>query len=237
MASPRPPLPDFSRHLLLDRDQIARCLNLTHPREIDAVLDDLASRLTHAWIFLRDVDRNLSTAKQRTTLRTLQQNATLDADQIHGLDPSVANRIGSHLPGGPQQLLYGETSARAIMVSIRKALVELRKPARGRPSGTDRLALRQLALGIAIVWTERTGRPPTRTYDASARAERGAFHDFVVLVIKAIPLRLRKTAKGGTRAVDHIVRLAIAEYYAAIESGDPTRARGNIDERLWLGPR
>jgi hypothetical protein len=65
----RAPLPNISKRLLRNRELIADHLGLIDPQEIDAAIEDLASRLTHAWSFVRQVDRNLSIAKQRAELR------------------------------------------------------------------------------------------------------------------------------------------------------------------------
>ena len=69
MAAHRAPLPNFSKRLLRNRELIVDHLGLIDPQEIDAAIEDLASRLTHAWTFVHDVDRNLSIAKQRAGLR------------------------------------------------------------------------------------------------------------------------------------------------------------------------
>src|SRR5438128_1030754 len=125
MTSPRPPLPDFSKRLLRSRELIAGHLSLVDPQEIHAAIDDLASRLTYAWTFVRDVDRNLSVAQQHAELRRLQRASSIDSTELHQLDPAVVNRLGKYLPGGTQQLLYGQPSAQEIKNAIRKALVQL----------------------------------------------------------------------------------------------------------------
>lgn len=109
---------------------------------------------------------------------------------------------------------------------------------RGRRPGSANWASRQLGLGLAMIWFEQTGRPPTRRFDGyGEQGEHGPYHAFVLTVVDILPKTLRATRKGHTPAVDHLVRTSITEFNAARASPDEARRRGLLDARLWLGAR
>ena len=109
---------------------------------------------------------------------------------------------------------------------------------RGRPSGSANWASRQLGLGLATIWSEQTGTPPTRRVDAYGDGrEHGPYRTFVACVLDALPRRLRATRKGNVPEIDHLVRVSIEEFKAARASSDKLRQTGLLEERRWIGTR
>ena len=234
MKSHRPPLPAFARLLSLRHDAIADALDLNDPEEIGAAISDLDYFLTLAWTFLRDVDRNASIPRQRIELKRLLRSPRFDAATMHSLDPALANRIGCYLDGGTLRLLYGRPAPKEILDAARRALRQFPHRKRGRPADTGSLAFRQLALGLATVWRDHTGKIPTRSYSQAKGGEFGPFRDFVELVAMVIPAFIGALPQAPAPQVDHLVRTAIAEFHAAARLRDPNRLRGHIDEAAWL---
>jgi hypothetical protein len=121
----------------------------------------------------------------------------------------VARRRGRRLPG-------------AIVTNPRPI---------GRPIGSGNVAVLQLHLSLATLWHRLTGRPAARAWDFYRRgAEYGPYHDFVQLVVSAMPLRIRPVRKG---AVPRSVRMGVDEAKRVRSAGDEYRRRGLVDTALW----
>lgn len=101
----------------------------------------------------------------------------------------------------------------------------------GRPAGAKNFSAQQYALGLAMIWFEYTGRPPSR-YEP--KAERGGYVRFVELLVDAAPPRLRRSADGRRPAIDYLVRTSVLLFRAAQLSKEEYRRRGLLDEREWL---
>ena len=231
----RPPLPAFKRLLEHRREKISEVLKLQDPQELDAALSDLDYFLTVTWTFVRDVDRNASVPKQRHELKRLIRTRCFDAEEMHNIDPALANRIGVFLTGGTLRLLYGRTAPMEVEAAARQALRQFPHQTRGRPLNSVSLAFRQFALGLATVWRDHRGTAPTRIYSVYRSREYGPFRDFVELIANTIPASVRAPRGRRIPEVDYLVRAAIEEFHAAAISKDPRRLRGHIDERAWLG--
>lgn len=109
-----------------------------------------------------------------------------------------------------------------------------RRPKRGRPPGAHNFAARQLGLELAMIWFERTGRPPTR-HESRLRSDRASFTEFVIAIAELMPLMFRKSGSSRMPDVEYLVRKVIADLRAARSAPDEYRRRGLIDERAWLG--
>jgi hypothetical protein len=107
-------------------------------------------------------------------------------------------------------------------------------PARGRPRGSEDLALRQLGLGLAQLWLDLTGRQPGRRYSWATKREYGPYREFVQRVVDLPPRSLRVRRKGAVPSVDFLVRASIDELRAAQNAPEEYRRRGLIDEGRWL---
>jgi hypothetical protein len=236
-------VPDFDIRLRSRRPEIARALALdatdeAAARELDAALDDLAYWLKRSWLFLRHADRNASIAAQRSILAELVAKPVESLATLEELDPAVFVRIGSHLcadgrRSGPMRLLTGAASVEEVRHAISSALNGLGRAHRGRPPNTDSLALRQLAYGLAAVWTSVTGSAPARRVEFKGHREYGPFRTFVAVVLDAVPRQLRMTSKGGVRGVDFIARLGVDSHRAAQKSAKPSQPFGPLEDNRW----
>jgi hypothetical protein len=106
----------------------------------------------------------------------------------------------------------------------------------GRPSGAQNFAARQLGLELAVIWFERTGRPPTR-YESNLRSHETSFTEFVAAIAGMMPLMFRKASPSPMLGVEYLVRTSIADFRAAKAAPEEYRRRGLIDEQLWLGSK
>ncbi len=236
-------LPNFAQRLESRREDIARSLwpdpnNEADGREIDAALEDLAYWLNRSWLFLRHADRNASIAVQRKVLADLAANPVTDIRGLDDLDPAVLIRIGSHLTDdgpqrGPFRVMIGAVTVQEIREAILSALNSLGTARRGRPPGTDSLALRQLAYGLAAVWASYSGSAPARRVAFDDHNEYGPFRTFVASVLDALPRRIRMTRKGGVRGVDFIVRLGVQGFRAAQTGPASMRPFGPLEDSRW----
>jgi hypothetical protein len=154
------------------------------------------------------------------------------------LDPAVLIRIGSHLGAdgrqtGPFRLMTGAASVEEVRLAVSSALEGLGRVHRGRPPNTDSLALRQLAYGLAAVWTSVTGSAPARRVTIKGHHEYGPYRTFVATVLDALPRHLRTTRKGAVRGVDFIARLGVESYRAAQTAASPTQPFGPLEDTRW----
>ena len=238
-------LPETKTMLRLNclRDEIAAALGLDEPKEIDAALEDISTVLARSWLLFSQVDQGLSTAKQRQVLRRMTGAELSEREKLGALDHAVVARLGMYVAGGTARLMLHTDPLSAEEVEIARLRALESVPAtRGRPQQTASLGLKQLALGLAVIWAETTGKAPTRTVKLiptrepdlrgaqdDRYVEAGPFHEFVRVVLSVVPRRVRP-------AVDNVVRLAIAEREAAVrDTGRGTIPLGLIDEATWLG--
>lgn len=225
------------------RDQIAASLGLDEPAEIDAAVEEISALLARSWLLLSQVDQSPSSAKQRQVLEQVTGTMLSDREFLGRLDNAVVARLGMYVTGGTARLmLHDDRLCEKEMEAARLRALEEIPPKRGRPQQTASLALKQLALGLAVIWAEQTGKVPTRTVKLIPTAEpdlrgaqddryveAGAFHAFVGVVLSVLPAPIRP-------APDYVVRVAIAEREASLDPGaSRSSPPGLIDEALWLG--
>ena len=176
---------------------IRRTLLVNDDTEIAAAADEvdtLFSRCLH----LVDVDEGASTAEQRRILDRLTPEILQSPDDI---DPAVRARIGMFLRSGPAPLFgAGEMpDDHELASAIADARMSLEPAPRGRPAETGSLAAEQLALGLAAIWRDWTGRRPAREVrsdEITGRySEGGPFHRFVSDILALAPEELRQPRK------------------------------------------
>jgi hypothetical protein len=102
----------------------------------------------------------------------------------------------------------------------------IRKP--GRPRGAANFAARQFGLGLAMIWWENTGRPPSR-YEGH-----GTYAEFVDLIASAVPRRVRRNPGAELPSIEYLVRESVRDFRLARASNEEYRRRGLLDERTWL---
>ncbi len=102
--------------------------------------------------------------------------------------------------------------------------------------GAQNFAARQFGLGLAILWWEHTGRPPSR-YAPRLGSIQGSYTEFVGMIADALPPPARQASATALPGVEYLVRTSIKDFRAARNAPDEQRQRGLIDEGLWLsGP-
>ena len=101
----------------------------------------------------------------------------------------------------------------------------------GRPTGAKNFSAQQYGLGLAMIWFEHTGRPPSR-YEP--KAAHGGYIRFVELVVEAAPPRLRRSPGEHPPAIDYLVRTSVMSFRVARISNEEYRRRGLLDEGEWL---
>jgi hypothetical protein len=104
---------------------------------------------------------------------------------------------------------------------------------RGRPANAQNFAARQLGLGLALIWSEQTRRPPSR-YESTTKVTHRSYTAFVAAIAAVVPMLFRKTVPSALPDVEYLVRTSIRDYRAAMAAPDEYRRRGLIDEQLWL---
>ena len=216
---------------------IARSLELDDPAELAGAATDVRI-LWDRCLSLVEVDEGASLAEQRRVLDGLQPDSLKDGSDI---DSAVLARIGMFLQGGPGPLFgAGDLPDHDDLASaIAHARMSLDPASRGRPPGTASLAAEQLALGLAAIWRDWTGRRPARevrTDEITGRySEGGPFHHFVSEILALAPEELRQPRKGQAPSPDYVVRRAIEALKEADQRGTEQAQRGLIDETRWLG--
>jgi len=227
-------LPSIHR-VAIRRVEIAKALHLEDESEVTGAIEDLSHAIYSALLVFRQVDRLASEAKQRQTLRRLSKVRKPTMALLDQQDARVENRIASHLPKRVELPKGSEPSPGQIKAAIAAALISLGPKKEGRSRGTLSLAQRQFALGLAVVWVNYRGLPPTRRYDFYKKKEYGPFFDFVELMLSTLPVRFRRMKiKGNLKKPRSLVTMACTEYRLAKKSRDPTRLRGNLSEARWL---
>jgi hypothetical protein len=226
----------IASRLRKNRNPIGVSLGIEDQKRELEVLKDLRELFLRCYAFLLEVDRSASSAQQRINLIAFCDRNNFTITAVCNLDPATYNRVARHYPGDLDPT-GSRISDNALRVAIDRAIEELDPPRRGRPKGTDNIALRQFALGLAHIYHTHTGNVPTRIRDAYATSnpEYGPFKDFVTLILNLLPKVLRSIKSGGRNGPDYLIRLAIDEYHTGRESGDPRRCY-LIDEALWLAP-
>jgi hypothetical protein len=104
---------------------------------------------------------------------------------------------------------------------------------RGRTRGSVNFAARQLGLGLAVVWSEQTGRPPSRC-ESRPGSQRPSYTNFVAAIAVLVPMLFRKTEPSVLPDVEYLVRVSIRDYRAAMAAPEEYRRRGLLDEHQWL---
>ncbi|MCG8038456.1 MAG: hypothetical protein JAZ19_15610 [Candidatus Thiodiazotropha taylori] len=204
----------INRRLVRHRDAIAAILELTEHTEIDAVLNNLSSKLRRCWSLLRDVNKAGSEAQVYHTLKyLLAKRGQLD-HTVWEIDPTTRALIEEHHPDGPCALESRPTNSKRLRQATEAAFESLEKPKRGRPKATINYAQHALSKGLAEVYENATGRVPGRSvvlgtlegtdsdghYQyAPEYKEQGPFHAFVSLVISLIPRQLQPSEEEVTR--------------------------------------
>jgi len=112
----------------------------------------------------------------------------------------------------------------------RRRAVEAGGHKAGRPAGAANFAAQQYGLGLAMIWFEYTGRPPSRY---ASKALHGGYPRFVERLVDTAPPRLR-AADGPPPSVEYLVRTSIALFRAARRAPEEYRRRGLLDEQEWL---
>ena len=204
--------------------------------EITAAAHDIQVLFDRCLLYV-PLDEGASLADQRKALDKLTPERIREGEEI---DDAVKARVAMFLRGKPMALFTGHDlpDDADLTSAIARARMSLDPIPRGRPAGTMSLVAVQLALGLAYIWKEWTGGPPTRSVfvdPKSARySEGGPFHTFVKAVVSVAPSGLRKPRKGRLPSVDHLVRLAKHQFDLA-EAKDLEGFRGLLEESLWLG--
>ena len=116
-------------------------------------------------------------------------------------------------------------------VPRRRRAVEAAGRKAGRPPGAANFAARQYGLGLAMIWFQYTGRPPSRY---ASKALHGGYPGFVEWLVAMAPPRLRRAAGGEVPSVDYLVRTSIALFRLALRAPEEYRRRGLLDEQEWL---
>jgi hypothetical protein len=104
---------------------------------------------------------------------------------------------------------------------------------RGRTRGSVNFAARQLGLGLAVIWNEQTGRPPSRR-ESRPGSHRPSYPNFVAAIAVLVPMLFRKTEPSALPDVEYLVRVSIRDYRAAMAAPEEYRRRGLLDEQQWL---
>lgn len=204
----------IDRRLNHHRTAIAKVLELTEDTEIDAVLNNLSSKLRRCWSLLRDVNKAGSEAQVYRTLEyLLAKRGQLD-HTVWEIDPATRALIEDHHPNGPCALESTPTSSKRLRQAAEAAFESLEKPKRGRPKATINYAQHALSKGLAEVYGNATGKTPGRSVVVETQEgtdsdghyqhaitfnEQGPFHAFVSLVISLIPRQLQPSAEEVTR--------------------------------------
>lgn len=204
----------IDRRLNHHRTAIAKVLELNEDTEIDAVLNNLSSKLRRCWSLIRDVNKAGSEAQVYRTLEyLLAKKGQLD-HTVWEIDPATRALIEDHHPDGPCALESSPTSSKRLREAVEAAFESLEKPKRGRPKDTINYAQHALSKGLAEVYKNATGKDPGRsvvveTHEgtdsdghyqyATEYKEQGPFYAFVSLVISLIPRQLQPPAEEVTR--------------------------------------
>ncbi len=151
-----------------------------------------------------------------------ERDAALEAIQI------LIDRCGYHWRSALSRRAMKDRRA----VRQRKA-TQYPERRRGRPLGAHNFAARQFGLGLAMIWWEHTGRPPSR-HEARPDSARGSYLEFVELVTAAVPPVRRKSSSAAVPESEYLARISIQDFRAAQNAPEEYRRRGLIDERLWL---
>jgi hypothetical protein len=178
---------------------------------VDQAIDALTEELRRCWSNLRDVNRAASLAVVYRILEALEANSRPAMEAFDQLDPRVRHIIEENYRGGWIALATNGPKPELMREAIRKARAQLDRPKRGRPPQSRDYASERLAHGLAAIYQAyREERPTRRVIPRSGGIEYGPFHDFVEAVMDVVPRMLRRSAKGGVKSVDHLVRLAVS---------------------------
>jgi hypothetical protein len=179
---------------------------------IDLALEELGDALRECWGVLRDVNRAGSAAQ---VFRTLEAVARAPAkythvDSLRELGPRTISLIEDNYPGNWMALEENAIDTEHLREAARAARNSLPKPTRGRPKWAEDLASRKLAQRRAGIFSAYTETAPTRRVPPELGApEYGPFREFVEEIVAIMPVRLRRTSKGGVKNVDHLVRMGV----------------------------
>ncbi len=202
----------IDRELEKIKSQLAQLAGLDEPEEVDAMIDDLAAELRHAWAIFRNVDMAASSAQVFTNLKHL---STLSSEEIavsfDELNPATQSYIYVHYPGGGMSLEINPAVGELLIGAVKDAFARLLPPQSGRPKGTSSHSLTHLAKYLPRIYASG-GKRPTRIIDCETGEPRGDYREFVKLVISVVPTELGRSTKFGIKGVDHLLQKSI-EYY------------------------
>jgi hypothetical protein len=220
------------------RNTVRDALQLEDEAEIDEAVQQIETAFSRALLFV-PLDDAPSIANQRKILAKLTPE---DFRLGNPIDDAVRVRVGMHLRSGIFDLFTNDELPDDLLLAsaIASAHMSISPPGKGRPTGTESLATRQLARELAKIWHEWTSRMPARAVflgkDSEYR-EGGPFHRFMSEVLATAPHGLRKARKGVMPKPDSFVRLAQAELAAAYASGSEVERMGLLSEQDWLGKK
>jgi hypothetical protein len=166
-----------------------------------------------------------------TKRRLAQLLGNKDRDEIDAAFAEIATllaRTGYHWRGA-----LARKAQRNRRVVRRSRSSKQPVKTRGRPPGAQNFAGRQLGLGLAVIWNEHTGRPPSH-HEPGLEGRRPSYTAFVAAIAAAVPLLFRKSAASEFPGVEYMVRTSSRDFQAALAAPEEYRRRGLIDEHLWL---
>lgn len=193
--------------------EIGNILALDDPNELADLLQGIVTALLRAWAFLRDV--NLAATKPRllSTLNALLAKPDILVNQIWNIDPRTRTCIEKHYYCGQIPLESCPLDERALLAAVKTALAEVPPSGPGRPKEAADSAGPMLVQELAKLYQSATGISPGRSVSSELpHTEDGTFHKFVAVIFKQMPRRLRRTAKGGSKSIDWLVRVGIKRW-------------------------
>ena len=179
---------------------------------IDLALEELGDALRECWGILRDVNRAGSRERVFRTLEAVERAPAKYAhiDRLRGLGPRTLSLIEDNYPGNWMALEKDAIDTEHLREAAQVARKSLPRPTRGHPTWAEDLASRKLSQRLAEIFGTYTGTVPTRRVRPELGApEYGPFREFVEEIVAIMPVRLRRTSKGGVKNVDYLVRMGV----------------------------
>ena len=170
-----------------------------------ALLEDIRTAIRLSLNTCREINRSSSSAQIYNTLFYFKERPDVAFKYYNTCDAGTRNVIAANYPDGAIELEINPANPKLLMQGIEAAFSKLKKPSRNRPPGTSNQAMIQLAIKLTDAFSTHVG-DPARLVNRIESNEYGRFHEFITLVLLAIPQELLETRRNAVNTADWIVR-------------------------------
>ena len=115
-------LASIRRRIDRHREPLAQALGLDDTTEIDAAVEDVTTLLIRCAVFLREVDKAASPARQRIILRRFREGGQFTGSALWRLDGATFNLIAKHYPRGTIALNTDPIDPQELRIAVETAI-------------------------------------------------------------------------------------------------------------------